>query len=380
MKIRLAHDLVDAGADLILGHHPHVLQSVEHYKGAWIVYSLGNFLFDNSGAWQRRSALLSCDLKRGGIGRPRLLPVELRRHQPRLVKGARARRIQRRVHDLSRAYNATAKMRRGAIQLAAQTSQAGKASVPALRRWRPAGARHAVVVYPDRVELTRPDEEAPAAVLPMGKRRRFIRDAAISVELARPATQAHVFAIVGPPDQPWGKRLAVFPADLATGRFGSPLLDSHGDFRPWRVRVADLDGDGRDEILLGVFKSTRYHRNKARRLFVYGHRGGRIYPRWLGSQLAADLRDFGARPLGSDKKATLITWGRSKQGKWRATRHRWTGFGFDRATPLAPDQVAGRAETDATALGPRRHSDLVCPHGDARPSTARSRRPGHEDQ
>ncbi len=43
---QLAHRLVDRGANLILGHHPHVLQPVEEYKGALIAYSLGNFVFD----------------------------------------------------------------------------------------------------------------------------------------------------------------------------------------------------------------------------------------------------------------------------------------------------------------------------------------------
>ena len=36
---------VDMGADLILGHHPHVIQPFELYQGKWIVYSLGNFVF-----------------------------------------------------------------------------------------------------------------------------------------------------------------------------------------------------------------------------------------------------------------------------------------------------------------------------------------------
>ena len=41
----LAHYAIDQGADLILGHHPHVVQGIENYKGKYIVYSLGNFLF-----------------------------------------------------------------------------------------------------------------------------------------------------------------------------------------------------------------------------------------------------------------------------------------------------------------------------------------------
>jgi len=38
--------LIDAGADVIIGHHPHVIQPLEQYGGGWIAYSLGNFVFD----------------------------------------------------------------------------------------------------------------------------------------------------------------------------------------------------------------------------------------------------------------------------------------------------------------------------------------------
>ncbi|ANF96353.1 CapA family protein [Paenibacillus bovis] len=44
----LAHRFVDAGADLVIGGHPHVLQGLEQYKGKWIAYSTGNFIFTHS--------------------------------------------------------------------------------------------------------------------------------------------------------------------------------------------------------------------------------------------------------------------------------------------------------------------------------------------
>ena len=44
-NIAAAHRIVDAGAKLILGHHPHVVQGIEHYRGGVICYSLGNFMF-----------------------------------------------------------------------------------------------------------------------------------------------------------------------------------------------------------------------------------------------------------------------------------------------------------------------------------------------
>jgi poly-gamma-glutamate synthesis protein (capsule biosynthesis protein) len=45
----LAHALVDAGADLVVGHHPHVVHPVERYRGGLIAYSLGNYVFHSWG-------------------------------------------------------------------------------------------------------------------------------------------------------------------------------------------------------------------------------------------------------------------------------------------------------------------------------------------
>ncbi len=57
-----AHRWIEAGADLIVGHHPHVIQGKERYRGKWIYYSLGNFIFPNffnknglQHAWKKES-------------------------------------------------------------------------------------------------------------------------------------------------------------------------------------------------------------------------------------------------------------------------------------------------------------------------------------
>jgi poly-gamma-glutamate synthesis protein (capsule biosynthesis protein) len=48
LQKNLARQLIDAGADLVIGAHPHVLQGIEYYKGKPIIYSLGNFIFGSS--------------------------------------------------------------------------------------------------------------------------------------------------------------------------------------------------------------------------------------------------------------------------------------------------------------------------------------------
>lgn len=52
-QTNFARGVVDAGADLVIGHHPHWTQPVERYKGKYIFYSLGNFVFDQM--WSRKT-------------------------------------------------------------------------------------------------------------------------------------------------------------------------------------------------------------------------------------------------------------------------------------------------------------------------------------
>jgi poly-gamma-glutamate synthesis protein (capsule biosynthesis protein) len=54
----MAKKLIDAGTDLIIGHHPHRLQPVEIHKGKVIAYSLGNFIFDNPSIASCRTIIL----------------------------------------------------------------------------------------------------------------------------------------------------------------------------------------------------------------------------------------------------------------------------------------------------------------------------------
>lgn len=59
---RFAHWLVDAGADLVIGLHPHVLQGYELYREKYIFYSLGNFVFNMPWEPTKYGALISIDL------------------------------------------------------------------------------------------------------------------------------------------------------------------------------------------------------------------------------------------------------------------------------------------------------------------------------
>ena len=53
-----AKRLIEAGADMVIGHHPHVLQGVERHEDGLIAYSMGNFLFENTNAIPKLTGVL----------------------------------------------------------------------------------------------------------------------------------------------------------------------------------------------------------------------------------------------------------------------------------------------------------------------------------
>jgi len=100
---KIAHSLVDAGANLIVGHHPHCLQGVEVYKGSLIAYSLGNFVYDKqTRPKSQEGLLLKVFLNGRSISRATLYPVLIKDEQPHIVQGNDAARILQRTATLSR--------------------------------------------------------------------------------------------------------------------------------------------------------------------------------------------------------------------------------------------------------------------------------------
>ncbi|GAG31325.1 unnamed protein product, partial [marine sediment metagenome] len=82
----LAQTLVDAGAALIIGHHPHVVQSLGYRQGAFTAYSLGNFVFDQGFSEETSQGLvLRCLLDASGVKMVEFLPVRITDCQPALM-------------------------------------------------------------------------------------------------------------------------------------------------------------------------------------------------------------------------------------------------------------------------------------------------------
>lgn len=97
----LAHLCIDQGASAVIGHHPHVLQGVELYREAVIAYSLGNFVFSPAYGNLGESAILWLDFQDGAVRQAKIVPVRVGGWQPREATGDDARRILRKLSQLS---------------------------------------------------------------------------------------------------------------------------------------------------------------------------------------------------------------------------------------------------------------------------------------
>lgn len=82
-QTELAKAVIDAGADIIIGHHPHVVQSFDVYKDGLIFYSLGNFIFDQGWTRTKDSAMVQYHLNEEGKATVNIVPLLIKEATPR---------------------------------------------------------------------------------------------------------------------------------------------------------------------------------------------------------------------------------------------------------------------------------------------------------
>lgn len=101
----LAHAAIDAGADIVAGHHPHVLQGIERYGDGIIFYSLGNFTFGSYSEIARVSAIAHVTVSHNGPRSVELVPIDVYNpevlFQPQPLTGEAADTVIRHLQSLS---------------------------------------------------------------------------------------------------------------------------------------------------------------------------------------------------------------------------------------------------------------------------------------
>lgn len=113
----LAHLAIDQGADLVVGHHPHVLQGIEKYQGKNIVYSLGNFCFGGNKnpsdkdtmIFQQTFTVENGELVEDNV--TNIIPCSLssesgyNNYQPMVLEGSEKERVLQKIEEFSAALN-----------------------------------------------------------------------------------------------------------------------------------------------------------------------------------------------------------------------------------------------------------------------------------
>ena len=86
-------------------------------------------------------------------------------------------------------------------------------------------------------------------------------------------------------------------------------------WQPWKLKIADMDGDGRREIIVGVQKSTHFFPWPHHCLFIYRFDGRTVQPVWLGSSLSQPFIDFTFARTGSRHAEKLIALEITREGR-----------------------------------------------------------------
>lgn len=84
-QVELGHKLIDAGADIVIGAHPHCLQPIEKYGNGIIFYSLGNFIMDQNNSFTRDSVILQYNQSADGSRYFELVPVRVNDGKPEIT-------------------------------------------------------------------------------------------------------------------------------------------------------------------------------------------------------------------------------------------------------------------------------------------------------
>lgn len=131
--------------------------------------------------------------------------------------------------------------------------------------------------------------------------------------------------IVGEGNEGFGEKLVILEISQKTKEIFKISLK---DMKPWKVQVADVDGDNKKEISIGVYKESEFHPVKAKRPFIYNWHGDGISPKWRGSRLARPFEDYIFADIDKDGLDEIISIEVLGNGKKVINSYKWKGFGF----------------------------------------------------
>jgi poly-gamma-glutamate synthesis protein (capsule biosynthesis protein) len=273
--------LLQAGADLVIGHHPHVVQTLEISEGQGVAYSLGNFVFDQGQGETAQGLALRAFFDGSGLRAMQAVPV---------WAGARPRLM---TLEESRS---------------TQSSRALIARVTPSQRLSVACDEGAC----RRVDVARHETDGVRSALFWGGQ----------IDLSGDGVLEHVRRV--------DEQLVVYGSDVELWR--SPTA--------WRVvdaALGDPNNDGRGEILLALWKtgldgletpSPDKERTPRSHPFIVGYRGGIYRTLWGGSAVRRPIHEVELGDVDGDGMQELIVLEGEDAEQRTIAVWRWHGWGF----------------------------------------------------
>lgn len=105
--------------------------------------------------------------------------------------------------------------------------------------------------------------------------------------------------------------------------------EDFSELKPWRVDSGDIDGNGIEEISIGVYKEAIFHPVMAKRPFIYSFDGVRLVPKWRGSRLSRPFTEYTFYDIDQDGIDELLAIEELVDGKNIIHSYKWRYFGFE---------------------------------------------------
>jgi poly-gamma-glutamate synthesis protein (capsule biosynthesis protein) len=311
-NVTWAHQLIDAGADLVVGSHPHILQPVEVYNQRLILYSLGNFVYDQHKIYQRQSGIFTCVFRKGEIDSAAFVPALLSDFHPDLARGRDFDSIAVKLTEIS-------EKRRGRFRSAADrlfvADPAGNTTF-----FMPLGYGQIgdcqCIVQRTAVECGKKYGPADLGLRP-GE---VIKDCCFI-----PGEPGSMLAAIIGPDEPLRNRLALYRFD-ADCLIAEPAPNPN--CRPWKIVGVDFDADSLPEIFVAAWQKEPFQPGFKNCLFVYQRRGDALYPKWPGAKLSLPFEDFLLADINDDGLKELLVLEKEPGGFQCVVAYQWCGNGF----------------------------------------------------